>query len=1072
MAAARLSEPPVDSWVEALTSKFETSGPDALDTPILPSSDSRNSYDPLTSEAPTLVRRVFISSTFRDFHPERDLLQRKVAPRVRLACAAHGEQLDLVDLRWGVDTSSMSEEEASEKVVKTCFDLIDSCKPYFVCFVGERYGWVPGEGAWRGALDAKRAEILDSEARPLGGVSELSVTAAEILYGLSQISHRENNDHIIACLRDPIDLTKDSTSEDVYTSEEHCDKLETIKALLEHECGNGLIRYKAALNEDSGTLEKMTTASGEPLDRSLEKALLSTFQDDWNREGLRGEFDRLLASNRKFASYRAEAPFSLKRSELLERAVSAIDLRSDPVCVVGDQGEGKTQLLCELLHHYSRMPRTKSIGYFPDASVSERSVSAVFDYLLACIRMSLGLTPVSKDIPEEANVEPFDPRTWSALINAAIDEYGKSSGEVVGLFVAVDTSDGPAGLTDAAAKVFSGIHRFSTRSHSSNPLVFFRAVISEDRSSLTKGGGGYAEFSIGHLSQGEYLELTELKLQEGHRDVTPKMQAALADLGTNKTPLHAVLSTKLLSLMGGEELSALESSPQIDRRISDAIAEMPDDVVELGFALIDEVCSLPDSGFLRTVIEALAFLPYGANQQTLESICEGAGKRWRTLEFETMIGSLSPLIARGADGLVKISHTPLRETLEKRVLDSGGDSPNGFLILLVNRVLSTMDRSQASLGNVFYLCRRLNLPNLALALCHLAVRRGDKASTFQPPRVRNALMNELASDREEWFADAVRGASLDHRISPSAVSFLLWAINTCQRTRGSDAAVCNIGFETISAYNLMEKHGINMSFCEKARGLASRRIEAASIRSDPNRWSGIIKPLDETTKKSGALYRMGVMVSYIGEENKWGRFEVEGMVAYDLDTLSDWNPTTAEVHLFGFGDSGLAYILANGYPHRSIHGNHYTNQFITQAALWWYLSDKGCERIGTRFTKSDPDPYNLRPKIRYLVDNAHAAQKGGAEPWLDFRGKRLRPCVFSTDHWNSSMVISLLDVNELPDSDSFIMPAAKIPPELCRRPSEGVVDTTKLRREEPGDKKPKVIFGRKIFRDSNGFHVE
>lgn len=1064
-----LNEPPTDSWVKALSSILETSDFAIPDTPPLPSSDVRNRYDLLASEAPVLVRRVFVSSTFRDFHSERDLLQRKIAPRVRLACAAHGEQLDLVDLRWGVDTSSMDEAEASKKVVKRCFDLIDSCKPYFVCFVGERYGWVPGEAAWKGALDARRAEILSSEARPLGGVSELSVTAAEILYGVFQLSRREKKGHMIACLRDPIDLTKNVASEDDYTSKGHRDELETIRALLERECGDGLIRYAATLNIGSGALENMVTASGEPLERSLEEALLSSFQDDWNREGLRGEFDRLLASNKKFVSYRVETPYSLKRDELLEKIVDAIDLRSDPVCIVGDRGEGKTQLLCELLHRYSSMPHTKAIGYFPDASVSGRSVSAVFDYLLTCIRTSLGLTPISEDLPKEAaDVEPFDPGTWSTLINEAIDEYGKSSGKVVRLFVAVDTSDGPAGLTDAAAKVFSSIHRFSTLKHSKNRFVLFRAAISEDRSNLARGGGGYAEFPIAPLSQGEYLELAELKLRESHRDVTPRMRAALAGTGANKTPLHAVLSTNLLGLLGGDDLSSLESSQQIDRRISDAIAAMPDDVAGLGVALIDEVCSSPEASFLRTAIEALAFLPYGTTVQTLESICEKAGNRWRTLEFEIMLGSLSPLIARGADGLIKITHAPFRRALENRVLNHSEKSQKGFFALLVNRVLSTADGSRASLGNVFYLCRKINLPNLALALCHLAVRRGGKASTLQPANVRDALMNELVLDGEEWIADAIRRASRNCTISPSAISFLLWAINSCQRTRGSDATLCNLGFEAIAAYNLMVKQGVDMSFCEKAKERASRRTETASMRSDPLRWSRIIEPPDVDKLKCGALLRQGVMVSYVGETYKWAKYEVEGKVAYDLDILSDWNPDAAGVHLFGFGDSGLTHILANGHPYRSVYGNTHIDRFITQAALWWYLSDRGCGHIGTRFTESDPDPYNLRPLIQSLVDSAHSAQKAGSVPWFDFRGKRLRPCVFSTDRWNSSMIIALLDVNELPDANIFRMPVADIPPELCGHPSDGIVDVAEQKLEGRDGKAPRTISERRITRGSVG----
>jgi nephrocystin-3 len=51
--------------------------------------------------------RVFLSSTFRDFSEERDLLVRKVFPELRRKCRERQVTLVDVDLRWGI-----KEEEA------------------------------------------------------------------------------------------------------------------------------------------------------------------------------------------------------------------------------------------------------------------------------------------------------------------------------------------------------------------------------------------------------------------------------------------------------------------------------------------------------------------------------------------------------------------------------------------------------------------------------------------------------------------------------------------------------------------------------------------------------------------------------------------------------------------------------------------------------------------------------------------------------------------------------------------------------------------------------------------------
>ena len=53
--------------------------------------------------------RVFVSSTFRDMHAERDYLARVVFPELRERMAKRNLHLVDLDLRWGV-----TEEEAEK----------------------------------------------------------------------------------------------------------------------------------------------------------------------------------------------------------------------------------------------------------------------------------------------------------------------------------------------------------------------------------------------------------------------------------------------------------------------------------------------------------------------------------------------------------------------------------------------------------------------------------------------------------------------------------------------------------------------------------------------------------------------------------------------------------------------------------------------------------------------------------------------------------------------------------------------------------------------------------------------
>ena len=123
--------------------------------------------------------RVFISSTFRDFIEERDLLVKRVFPELRQRCRERFVEVLEVDLRWGIT----EEQSKSGETLRICLQEIDRCRPsapvFFVGLLGERYGWIPPR-------DYFEQDVLEDPKLSWvkGHVGGKSVTELEILHGV------------------------------------------------------------------------------------------------------------------------------------------------------------------------------------------------------------------------------------------------------------------------------------------------------------------------------------------------------------------------------------------------------------------------------------------------------------------------------------------------------------------------------------------------------------------------------------------------------------------------------------------------------------------------------------------------------------------------------------------------------------------------------------------------------------------------------------------------------------------------------------------------------------------------
>jgi hypothetical protein len=82
------------------------------------------------------MKTIFVSSTFKDMHFERDAIQEIALPALRAEAMKYGESVSFCDLRWGINTGDLDSEEGSRKVLDVCLDEIDRCKPPMVVNLG------------------------------------------------------------------------------------------------------------------------------------------------------------------------------------------------------------------------------------------------------------------------------------------------------------------------------------------------------------------------------------------------------------------------------------------------------------------------------------------------------------------------------------------------------------------------------------------------------------------------------------------------------------------------------------------------------------------------------------------------------------------------------------------------------------------------------------------------------------------------------------------------------------------------------------------------------------------------
>lgn len=268
---------------------------------------------------------VFISSTFNDMHAERDYLVKQVFPELSEWCERSKLRLVDIDLRWGV-----TEQDALYKknVVKVCLDRIDECRPFFLCFLGQRRGWVPNKDEispetyqlfpalekYSGTTSVTEMEILHALINPLHQ-GKLDSTKSPEYYERVKYAffYLRDSSYLSELPENPPLLRETYTNEGIKDKEEraaHETELQKWREEIIPKSGRPMHSYLAKWNYKAFTPElniPLQCPSGEPLN-------IERWRNQWAKAGVvvssnniedrKDEFEKAKEFNKKLCKGR------------------------------------------------------------------------------------------------------------------------------------------------------------------------------------------------------------------------------------------------------------------------------------------------------------------------------------------------------------------------------------------------------------------------------------------------------------------------------------------------------------------------------------------------------------------------------------------------------------------------------------------------------------------------------------------------------------------------------------------------------------------------------------------------
>lgn len=656
------------------------------------------------------MNTIFVSSTFRDMNQERDAIQTLVVPELNEIARKYGTSVGVMDLRWGVDTSTLESEEGSRKVLSVCLDEIDNCRPYMIVLLGERYGWIPSKELIEEAVN-NRTDFSLSQL-------EKSVTALEIEYGALR-----NSDQLENTLFYFREVTGNPPIDYLSEGSDHAAKLAELKQRIIKATHGRVKTYKAYWDDKNQCLTGMDAFA-----KMVTFDIRSLMEPQWKKMDKLTLYQRDLLGQWDFA--RQKASQFTGRQYLVSSCLDCLESGTNVLAIQGASGCGKSTLISKLAFDIQKQGKNV-LPVFCGNSALTGSTMAIVQYLVEYLEDNLEFSHMR---PESDRVFAGDVHQQVSHFEDLVAAYNQQADKsLVVLIDAVDqlTADQfretlcfiPSNVSEKFQVVLSCLDEFKIN----HPIKVFQIpfIPKENRKEILAGildaehkGVDRNVMNAMIRKKGAnnplYLSLLVQRLQmmdlsdfktiyahgNGNDDIAAHQLQIIKKCAPDVDGLCIEILNQAARKVGYDSRKLLRLTNDFKELIREFLAEK--DIRSACSAALNIIETKINYAILRILggqkyvltyntspaFIAMAFLSvsrYGLREQDLEGVFHHLGIPWSTLNFARLRKYMHRFFVQREDGCIDFSHRAFRKGIQMRI----GNLPFYHRMLL--EYLQTLD---------------------------------------------------------------------------------------------------------------------------------------------------------------------------------------------------------------------------------------------------------------------------------------------------------------------------------------------------------------------------------------------
>lgn len=598
------------------------------------------------------MKKIFISSTFKDMQIERDAIRDIASPSINQFAHKYGDQIDFCDLRWGIDTKDLESFEKSTKVIDVCFEEIARSENVFILLLGDRYGSIPDKNIASYVVDKYDLDSTDVDR---------SITTMEYEYAL------KSKDRIVLCY---YRQTSGSGIPEMYLSDTgvQLERLEKFRDSVEKNTRVKMIPYT------------MKFVDGKPVDDDVREFcdrivddLEEIYQKEWSEVEKLSQFAK--EQRRQWAFINDKKRLFYARENDLEKCVDLIEKEDNQVVVCkGKMGYGKSTLFSGIADHF----RTRGIDVLPFiGGLTDESDDAI-DILKNIIRF----------LQEEVNdISELSSNDVSALQNELVSLSNRFAQNDRHLIIMIDALD--------QIDCFSGFGKlpFIPKGINKNIKFFMTCVndylVNADETYLLHG-----------LSIDDKNKTIAGICQSIGRELNEEVVDSIIKRNQSDNPLYISFLIQRLIMMGQDDFEWIRKdrdNRNITSRQISIIESCTDNLDELGSDNFIEIEKRINPFVSKVALDGIAESRFGLRISDISSIC---GNKWNYLDFSRLINYFNDFFIVRSDGRYDFNHRCIREGIQRRIDKEGRTKEVNNILLRHMEALEETD--EVRIGEIGY----------------------------------------------------------------------------------------------------------------------------------------------------------------------------------------------------------------------------------------------------------------------------------------------------------------------------------------------------------------------------------